>query len=657
MSNQKSFSLPEWVAYFRHPLFVVSVSAVIVTALFVCGILSSYALDKIRAEKREQVVELRDAARALVASANQSILKSLISVYEHELTTPDSTAALEASEFKAIGSFSQDELARWVDDTFVSRSPQIERGWFAKLERQIQFANVRPGELTWARVTSDSGQVVFAVLSFVQVKTGENLKNKIVVALSSQALLAPYNLISKGNSTQMFVVDRDGYTYSYPEAQYVGAKIDSHPVVRAMIDEATTAGVANYVGLDGSPIVAANDWVSESNLGVVVTAPRVSVRQLTAQFFAHTALVVIGLTILLGLGMAWLLSRDVRERDLLLKNLALLQKPKTDMIESGVSLKTSQVETSLHAPVNYALKEVVRAVVDYLRMPLTAMLGNLQIADHQDSVKAMKESITPAIGEARRLRDFIETLCKETDLTEVKREVVDVLPILNHVLSAYRGLVSKYDISLEENFKADFAVRGDIDRVRSSVSTMLLFAIEYVGQAESKTKRLVVNLEKLAGLGQISIEGYGRELKADLKRQLFVPFKTKLKMGTQFGLDMVLAQARVEEMQGETFIENIGVDGFRVIVRFATALKVTADQMTTAVNPASKAYATQPETVDDMLTSKKVSQDSHQKLPPEPPAAKFELAQIPIIEEVRIETTESANSEFQIRKPKLRLDL
>lgn len=676
MSQKNSVVLPNWLASYRHPVFIVSLLAVVVTAIIVCGILSSYSVEKIRNEKRERIVELRDSARALILASSQGLLKSLMVTYEHQLISPDTTSALESSEFKAVGSFVQDDQSRWSADLFFSRSAQFEKSFFSRIERQVQLANVRPGELTWARATNDNGQVIFAVLSFVQVKTGDALKNKVIVGLSSQPLLAQLGTITKGGATQMFVVDKEGYTYSYPEAQYVGAKIDTHPAVRALMNESTLLAVENFTGLDGQPIFATSDWVPDTNLAVVVTTPRVASRELTMQYIAHTLMVVIGLIFLLMLAVGYLISRDVRERDLLVKNIQLINRTSTPSVEAGA---TTQGDLSTNSVENFALKEIVKAIVDYMRMPMSAILGQLQIATQQDSPVVIKDTLSPAISDVRKVRDFVENLCRETELIETKKEVVEVLPILNHVISNYRSEISKHDIIFEENFKADFSVRGDIERVRSSISTLLLFAIEFLsnpsGTATNGPKRLVVNLEKLAGLGQINIEGYGRAMKPDEKRRLFEPFKTKLRLGTQFGLELVLAQARIEEMQGESFVENIGVDGFRILVRFATATRVTADQVAELSTAAEGAAVQKSVEVESLLASKKLDGEAATFLPPEPSVKNalatsveatksddFKVAELPVVIAAHGDgdlraTTQDRDGQFQIRKPKVRLDL
>ena len=350
---------------FRHPLIIVSVAAILITALCVSAILASYSAEQLRSEKRAQVLELREAARGLVSTVNQSLMKTIVGVYERELAAPESTASLEASEFTAIGSFSQDTSNRWVDDWFVSRSPQVERGWFAKIERQIQIGEVKPGELTWVRLISENEQVLFAVLTRVQVKTGDILKTKIVIAISSQALLSPINLVSKGNPTQIFAVDREGYTYSYPEAQYVGAKIDTHPVVKALISTDVGPEVSEYVNLDGAAIFGASEWVPDSNLAVIVTAPKVSTRHLLAQFFTHAMIIVMALIALVSVGLALLMARDGRERSVLLRNLELLQKPKDDKTTANENSIGVVPGASLHSATHLAVKEIVKAIADY----------------------------------------------------------------------------------------------------------------------------------------------------------------------------------------------------------------------------------------------------------------------------------------------------
>jgi signal transduction histidine kinase len=558
---------------FRHPLIVVSVSAIIITALAVSSILAGYSADQFRSEKRAQVLEMRDAAKSLVSTVNQALMKSVVNVYEHELATPDSAAPLEASEFAAIGAFAQDSAGGWTEDFFISRTPQIERDWFVRIEKQIALAGVRPGELTWARLTNEAEPVLFGVMTQVQVKSGENFKTKIIVGVSSQALLAPLLAFSKGDSTQIFTIDRDGYTFSYPEAQYVGAKIDAHPVVQAMLsdDQASSlvrTTVADLHNLEGAPILGSGDWVPDSNLAVIVTAPRVSMQNLLARYFTHALIVILALVGLLIAGLSYLLARDGRERHALLKNLELLKKP-TDSEVMPAAPPTPGM--TLQSTTQLNLKEIVRAMADFVRMPLTAALGQLQMVERQDSLTQVKGTVESTGNEVRRVRDFIEAICKEVQVPELEREVVEVLPVLNQVMASHKGLLTKYDITLEEGVSADFAIRGDFERVRSSIHSLVLAAIEFASQAPLEDRRLVIHVEKLAGLGQIQIEAHGRDLTSEAKRNFFAPFKYKLQAGTQYGLDLAVAQSRIEEMQGEVFVENIDGQGLRIVTRFATA--------------------------------------------------------------------------------------
>jgi signal transduction histidine kinase len=661
----------------RHPFSITAVIAVFVTSLVLSAILAMQTAERTRADKRQQILQLRETEQSLIATLNQSFMKNMLGVYEKELGAPDSTQALEASDFSALGSFVQEDSKSWSADWYITRTPQFSREWFSQIEKSTAFENIKPGELTWLHLTSDSGQVEFGLATLVQVRAGEITKNKIIVAVSPSAILTSVSTLSKGVASQTFVVDREGYTYSYPEPQYVGAKIDSHPVVRALLDQSTSGAnenVSDFRALDGSPILGAYEFIANSNLAVVVTSPRATVFQFITQFFIQTVLVTLGLVALTMIAFSTLLARDGHEKELLRQNLELAQRSREEDVSPSVGIGAKPVvspNTSLHAVTNLQIKEIVKGVADYLRTPLTALLGQLQIAERQDSLPSVKTTLTPTIAEARRLRDFIENLCNEVELTPTKREVVEAVPILNQVIANYRALFEKYDIKFEENFQVEFSVRADIERVRSALSTLLLFTIENLSTTQNKLRRIVIRVEKLAGLGQILIEGYGRSLESEVKKQIFTPFKTRLHQGNLFGLDLVLAQSRIEDMQGEVFVENIDVESFRVVIRFATAMTVTADQVMKS-SEMSESYPLAPELhANEMATVTGLAGKAEAETVEEPEAEteseiepivaaafkepEVQIAAFALQAEAQIGDVE--NDDLFIRKPKLRLDL
>ncbi len=552
--------------FVRHPLSLIVFVGVFLTTAVVGLVVAHSTLQATEVSRRTNVVKLLEAVRGWSQSLDQSLASQLqyLAAREQKAAAPDN--AFLTSQFQALAVFSQSDDG-WSLDWWRARSAKIQDTLIQRTVDTSRWSQLSAGNIEWQRIPLQDGQVVFAVAILERA-------NQMAVGFIDPGVfeLAPFADVT--GDSELFIVDDKGTAVGYPEAQYVGSKIDSHPIVAGILKSSATEDVINYrVGY--KKYVGGFEQINNSNLYVVATRALPDVLSVLAPTVGRIGLISLMIASFLSVFAAGFMGRERSQREFLEQNLKL-----TSMKSSTTEPKTVEPESALERD------EFLRAVVDYLRVPTTATVGFLQILESQlnHSTASVKKLVQELKDEAKATFQFVDSLGREIRLAPLKLEAIELPGLLNSAIASHKNKWALQNILFEDDILPDLKVKADFHRLKSAVAALLDFAVQYVAETQppravetSSAARIALYAQKPGGMVEIRIEAHGRDLPAEVRRKLFVPFQAA---GAQrCGLNLALANAWLTEMHGHISVEPIGPHGFQI------TCKVPAISTEMAANP------------------------------------------------------------------------
>lgn len=640
----------------------VKLAAVAVVGVFATAIATSWSLidfvdQKAQAEKQMHVTQLRRSVRALVKTQNEHWADRLANVIENvaQHSQPSEQSAL--GDFLAVSLLDlvKSPSPVWSEAWVESRNSKMDKDWVHRLLAQLPLERVTGNDVAWARVSTSDGQAYFSFMMGLQVKGDDGAQNKIALGVLPISAFSDVSLVAKGEKENLFVVDSQGFTYSYPDQQYVGAKISSHPIVAALIKAPRGELTGKFRELHGGSVIGGFEKVDGANIYVVATIPAEGRADWYTKFFVQLVLVTLALGGMLFMAVYFLGQKNAREIDILNQNLQMTK-------EVG---KTETIVVDQSAE---RLSEFAKNVANYLRGPVSALIGNIHIAENRITDTASKESLSKATSEARHVREFVDAMVKVTGAPEPRSEVVNLNTMLNQVVSVYRSEFQRQKIQFADNLTSEVNIRAEYESLKESLKTLFAYILQRTARGSGEMS-LGVRVEKRGGIAMIQIQVQGVELRAEDRRKLFLPFGSELKDGRWLGLDMALAHSAILAQNGEVKVESIGLEGFRIELYFPIVATTSEQEAAPPSQPNIAKSMGLPEklvvSTDSAAILRPAKSEVIAKLPPAPQLetgdrseneALLTPALSPAENKLKIQK-ESSIEEVVIRKPKVRFDL
>ncbi len=554
----------------RHPLLIGVFVGVFLTATVTGFIVAKSFEHQAGVSRRGSIVKLIEAVRSWSGALDQSLAGQLAFLVAKEKSAPKPDAAFLSSEFQALASFTQTDNG-WSLDWWRSRVSDLNLDEAQSALDTSRWAKLNVGDVDWQRVLLANQQVMFAMAIPVASQAGEI--NQIVVGFAGPGLfeLAPFADPTGGSD--LFIVDQSGTAVGYPEAQYVGSKIDSHPIVADLLKTPEQERIKNFrVGY--RKFIGGFERVEGSNLYVVASRTLPDALTILSpvflSFFVFALLAAATMTAIVMVG----LGNERSQRELLEQNLRLVSaKPAVVVGALSNEQKTNSLEQD----------EFLRAVVDYLRVPTTAIAGFLQLLDAQlsSSTLNVKKHLQQLKDDAKVIYQFVDSLSRETRLPAIKLDIIDLPSLLFSAIATKKEEWRQRRIVVDDHFQPGLRVKADFDRLKAAITALLDFAVNYVSEVQPPIlsegldkSRVSIHARKLGGMVEVRIEAHGRELSRDIRRKLFTPFEVR--RGRNSGLDLALAKAWLAEMQGEILVESIEFEGFQVLCKIPA---ITSDSV------------------------------------------------------------------------------
>ncbi len=575
----------------RHPLIVTLFVGVLVTATLVGWIAANKFASETRSARRVDVTHLLDAVSSWSVALNRSLSDELTALINKEWNAQAPARVFASSEFRALALVTPNENGNWNINWWRSRVPNITQDWAQNVLQQSSGFPLKPGDVFWQRLLLPNQEVLFASAVPMRVVSGAKVKNRIAVGFAGPGLFALAPFADPSGRSNLFVVNQAGIAVGYPEVQYVGSDINAHPVVADMIAAPSAEKIETF-SIGYKKAIGGYEHVPNSNLYVVATRTLPDWIDILAPAFLPAFEIAAVAALLLALIAAMVLGFERRERALLKEKLRLAKTKAAAVVEANTKAETqSRVEAPNQQKTADSLldqDDLLRGIVDFLRGPVIAMSGYLQVLESHltgstPSIKAVNthRQLSDIV---KSVREFVEFLGRETRSSELKLDAIDLSGLLNAVIAVKKPALTKQSVQIEDNFQPDLRVKADFTRLKSAFATLLGFAGEYLSDSSPDSdRRLKLSAQKLGGMAQFRIEACGRELTPEIRRKLFAPFQ--IKANKKGGLDLALARARINEMNGEVTVEPVSYNGFQIVCKIPAAISETPAELKSKAVP------------------------------------------------------------------------
>ena len=216
--------------------------------------------------------------------------------------------------------------------------------------------------------------------------------------------------------------------------------------------------------------------------------------------------------------------------------------------------------------------EFVSTVSHELRTPLTAIKGyvDLMMSGKTGDLSPVQTEFLGMVQESTRrltnlINDMLDISRIESGRISVRRETVDILPLVREALRMMQGQAEAKGLSLTLLTPDDSLppVRGDRDRITQVLVNLLSNAVKYTPSGGSVS----VSLEEESGILTVCIADTGIGINADDQNRLFQKFfradnSTTREVGGT-GLGLAITKAILERMAGTIRAESEPGNGSR----------------------------------------------------------------------------------------------
>ncbi|MEK6553785.1 MAG: ATP-binding protein, partial [Bdellovibrionota bacterium] len=570
-----------------------------------------------------------------------------------EINQNEISNQFKQSDFIVTSVSSLGEGGKWVIDWYRTKNNTITQDFLTAQIPELGFGEIQNDKIQVGRVEAPDKRVYFTVSVQIRFKTPEGETVKVATGLVPISFFQSLFDITKGSNDEGLLVDSKGYAISYPDQQYVGAKVDTHPVVKMALQGSLGSEVSFSQNIRGESVIGGYEKLGQSNLILVLSSPVMSRSSAMMQsilqiilFCIATMLVVTGILVFWG-------RQNKMKTDFLLNRIRVLEQRQQNPAELSLFV-AEQTKKEI-------LREFAFGVVQILRTPMTAIIGQAQLLKDKVSDPEQKSISSKIERETRQNRDFVEQLAMSYGLTDVKQTLVEAETVVMPVVQELQGLFAKNEIQIEENIKTRARVsvpQGDLKVALKHVFNLMIDRLSL----KTGYRKISINVEQAGPHIFIKISDNGARLEKDFQAQIFSPFKVS-------GLNFSLLRSLVESADGQITAKDADGGGLEFVIQLtedkseAPAKKTESSIKITAEATPKRIEIPMPDSIDleSIMSAKEPAKEEDLKgMKAVDMAASFALPEVPTTESIEADVKKGIVAEEEmkvtIRKPKMRSD-
>ena len=206
--------------------------------------------------------------------------------------------------------------------------------------------------------------------------------------------------------------------------------------------------------------------------------------------------------------------------------------------------------------------DLISSVSHELRTPLTSIKAYTStiLSDHNMTEEIKRKYLNIVNEESDRLANLIENLLKvsrlESDTVKIDQQGVDIISVIEHVITALKPLADKKNIQLKMNIKEkQVELRVDEDKIRSVITNLVNNAIKFTPEGGQVFISVQHQDEEL----RIRISDTGMGVPKEALLKIFDRFYRVYRPGKQIqgtGLGLAIAKKIVMMHGGRIDVES-----------------------------------------------------------------------------------------------------
>ncbi|PIS10970.1 MAG: hypothetical protein COT73_06460 [Bdellovibrio sp. CG10_big_fil_rev_8_21_14_0_10_47_8] len=357
----------------------------------------------------------------------------------------------------------------------------------------------------------------------------------------------------KGQMSSVFVVNQLGQALGHTTPEYVGSLLSEDPLVASIIKTNVGSGSGLFQNLRGESVQGLYEQVASSNLYLVITT---SVAQLMqGRNATRLQLILMGLGLIL-IGSAIFIFFDRGERRATAQQLP-------PMPPTG-----PQVTVAAPAPTDKmaAYIKVAASLSHELKMPLTSIIGHVQLALNLVADKKTIDHLQKIDQEARSVRDLAQKLMTFAGQDKNNTIKAELNTVVSKVLKNLEARFSTKGIKLHKKIDVVSAFTMSIDLMERAIENLVLNSFEAMDRAPKK--ELTVELHQMGDQIVLTVQDSGEGIEGKDLGKVFEPFFTTRSSGQHVGLGLSAAMGIFQEFHGQVQIKSEKGKGTTVTVSF-----------------------------------------------------------------------------------------
>ena len=502
--------------------------------------------------------------------------------------------AFDNSDF--IGAFVLSKKGTGRGDLLWSAVPEnsqsrVTQTLIENWNNQIPFSSIKNTRTYFNRVLDQSNRPLFTVtlelkLQRVNVQQNQESSEQVyAVGIISPQFFERLAASVKLSGDEFILVDQNGYALTFTETQYVGAKLDKHPIVNEVLKSRDASGSGKFLNLYGEEVVGAYTRFSESNIYLAVATKTSLFKTQLFPAFVSTLLYVIVVGLFLsaltfafksqGLGMN---ASDFKDSLTKLASGKTLDFPNGEKVEFAehahfFSPHVDADEKIIPNVEPAKLSEVDKQKVidkmgvglsDALSGPMSAILGHSQLARSKSLTEDVKEHFVIIERESRKAKELLDNLVRSAGGSELPKKRVEIQETLLACLAGYRSDISSKGIQLRKDLATTGTVLAQSSLLQAAFNEIIKNSIESM-EATSE-KDLSISSEISDKVIEVKVKDTGVGISPDKLGKVFDPFYSEKDNEKNLGMGLNTAMGIFKSFDGEIHIESKVGQGTEVTV-------------------------------------------------------------------------------------------
>lgn len=461
---------------------------------------------------------------------------------------------------------------------FLEKSPT--RSWAASylalLLKSVDERDIKPGQFAVYSILSPERKPYLFVLHQLVLSADTGDVNKVVWmgVLTGPEFLQGFMDRSKGQLSQIFLVNFQGQALAHTVPEYVGNLLKEDPIVTEIMKAQVTSGSGIFSNLRGEKTQGFYEQVGKSNLFAVITTPLNDIFQNRDEVKWQLIFLGLGLSFV-GVAAFAFLYRPEKEivkvpvaatsNSTAPAAVQVTVQPDSLAAKALNGAGASSVPPKVVPPTTTSAEEIMKEKMQAFRQvssalghelsgPLSSILGHAQLlqAQLQKESGGSNEHINNINEQARRSREVLRKLLTFAGEATPRYEKTNLSKVLDKAL---RGLEPKFfrkGIHLSKDIQPIPDFEMPVDMLSKAIENVLTNAVEAMERAPAKELKITVFQKQ--GWVEIQISDSGEGIEANVVERIFDPFFSTRKGHAGLGLSMTMGIFK--EINGSVFVDS-----------------------------------------------------------------------------------------------------